>query len=226
MYDANGYDARPGNRRTWLIAGAVLAAIVVVLSLATYNALSNRTAPADPIDATATTDEAATDGPTSSSGTDDDGGAVVPATGAGGGESETGDDAAQEPAGQEEEPAEEPDDEPAPPLSVDVTVDTITPGGQCFAAGTITVDGGTYPMTVHYQWRRLVLGGGLDGEPVSAVANHEFSEPGEIHVQTNDLPEDGTNVYLVVTGPKQAGSGLVEYDGCTDPADDIVLQGN
>jgi hypothetical protein len=120
--------------------------------------------------------------------------------------------------------SEEPDEpeQPAEPLSIDATIDTVAPGGQCFASGTITVSGGEYPLTVHYQWRALVIAGGLDGDPVSPVHNVNVTQPGEIGVQTNDLPEDGTNVFLVVSGPVDAGSGLVGYDGCADGPGDIT----
>jgi hypothetical protein len=79
---------------------------------------------------------------------------------------------------------------------------------------------------VHYQWRTLVLAGGLDGDPVSAVHNVTFTEPGEAGVQTSALPEDGTNVFLVVTGPESTGSGLVEYDGCSDGPGEIIAPGD
>ena len=114
---------------------------------------------------------------------------------------------------------------PAEPLNIEATIDTVAPGGQCFASGTIAVSGGEYPLTVHYQWRALVLAGGWDGDPVSPVHNVEVSEPGEIEVQTSDLPEDGTNVFLVVSGPVDAGSGLVGYDGCADGPGDITTGG-
>ena len=61
----------------------------------------------------------------------------------------------------------------------------------------------------------------LDGVAVSAVDNHTFTKAGEITVQTNDLPENGTNVFLVIKSPKGTGSGLVEYDGCNGP--DVII---
>lgn len=129
---------------------------------------------------------------------------------------ETGDEDAEE--SEDGEGAEE----PVAPLKIDATINTVTPGGQCSAHGTIAVSGGQYPVTVHYQWRRLVIGGGWEGVPVSLVHNVSFTEPGHRDVQTDGLPEEGTNVFLVVTGPVEAGSGLVAYDGCSDGPGDIT----
>lgn len=150
------------------------------------------------------------------------GGAAGPASG--GGSQDGGDQGGGDQGGGDED-ADPPADPPAP-LAIDATVDTVTPGGQCFAAGTISVSGGSYPLTVHYQWRRLVVAGGFEGEPVSAVHNVSFDQPGSVSVQTNALPEDGTNVMLIVTGPEQTGSGAVGYDGCSDGPGGIAPPGS
>jgi hypothetical protein len=218
MYDSNEYGTQSvvyggrSNRRTWLAAGASLAAVLVLLILimAACQARANRAdQPASGIGFGGTSPSAAAtadpDVPGESAGGQSGGGG-----GGGGGDQGPG----PGPEGSEEETEDA--EEPAPPLDIEVTMDTVAPGGQCFAAGTIAVSGGDYPVTVHYQWRRLVVAGGWDGEPVSAVQNHTFDGPGAIQVQTNNLPENGTNVFLVVTGPKSAGSGLYEYGGCAD----------
>jgi hypothetical protein len=224
MYDSNEYGTQSvvyggrSNRRTWLAAGASLAAVLVLLILimAACQARADRAdQPASGIgfggaspSASATADPDApgesTGGQSGGSGGDGGGGGGDQGPGPG-------------PEGSEEETEDA--EEPAPPLDIEATIDTVAPGGQCFAAGTIAVSGGDYPVTVHYQWRRLVVAGGWDGEPVSAVQNHTFDEPGAIQVQTNNLPENGTNVFLVVTGPKSTGSGLYEYGGCADGPD-------
>jgi hypothetical protein len=151
-------------------------------------------------------------------------------TGGGPGNPGGGDDGGQDQGDQgdqgEDDGEDDGESEPVAPLTIEVTVHTVTPGGQCSAFGTIAVSGGEYPMTVHFQWRRLVLGGGFAGVPVSPVQNVTISGPGEIEVQTLDLPEDGTNVMLIVTGPIDAGSGLVAYDGCTDGPGGIVNPGD
>jgi hypothetical protein len=210
LYQTNEYRTR---RRTWVAAGASLAAVValLILIMAACQARDDR---ADEL-----TNGIGVGGGSSTPTTTATADPEDPAQPAGGqgGQSGGGDSPAQ----QEEEETEDPE-EPAPPLDIEVTIDTVAPGGQCFAAGTIAVSGGNYPVTVHYQWRRLVVAGGWDGEPVSAVQNHTFDEPGAINVQTNNLPESGTNVFLVVSSPKTAGSGLTGYDGCGDGAGGIT----
>jgi hypothetical protein len=203
--------------QTWLAVGGALAAVLALLLLvaSACNARSDRVDPAAGAIATATPEQ-----PTPTpDGTDQ--GQPDGAVGGGGGQPQP--EPEPEP---ESEPEPEPEPEPAAPLTIEASVDIITPGGQCFASGTIEVSGGEYPVTVHYQWRRLVLGGGFVGEPVSAVHNITFDEPGAVQVQTNDLPEDGTNVFLSITGPKQTGSGLTAYDGCEDGPGDIKPPGN
>jgi hypothetical protein len=235
MYDTNEYATQPvtygrrSNRRTWLAAGGSLAAVLVLVVLIVA-ACQSRMDRADALAAgaggattTASPGSTASPDPDATEGAGESGGGLGGAgeagntgNGGGGGNNGGGDQGGDggEPAEEEEDPEDAA--EPASPLSIDVTVNTVTPGGQCFASGTIAVTGGEYPLTVHYQWRRLVVGGGFVGEPVSAVQNHTFSEPGEINVQTANLPENGTNVFLAVTGPISAGSGLVAYDGCSD----------
>jgi hypothetical protein len=218
--------------QTWLAIGGALAAVLALLILvaSACNARSDR----DPLAGATTTTPTNSAEPTEAPDPADQG---EPAGGVGTGGGDQGDGGGdqgdgggdqgdgggdQGDGGGDEGEAEEP---PAP-LTIEASVDIITPGGQCFASGTIEVSGGEYPVTVHYQWRRLVLGGGFEGEPVSAVHNVGFSEPGAVQVQTNNLPEDGTNVFLSITGPKQTGSGLIAYDGCTDGPGDIKPPGS
>jgi hypothetical protein len=213
--------------QTWLAIGGALAAVLALLILvaSACNARSDR----DPLAGATTTTPTNSAEPTEAP---DPAGQGEPAGGVGTGGGDQGDgggdqgdgDGDQGDGGGDEGEAEEP--EPPAPLTIEASVDIITPGGQCFASGTIEVSGGEYPVTVHYQWRRLVLGGGFEGEPVSAVHNVGFSEPGAVQVQTNNLPEDGTNVFLSITGPKQTGSGLIAYDGCTDGPGDIKPPGS
>lgn len=221
-YETSG--RRSATRRTWLAAGGALAAILVLLILvaAACNARSNQNEPlAGAIDSsptpTATAPDPAGSGIGGGSDTEqtDTGGAPSgndnPGTGGnpGGGEN----------PGQDDD-TEDPDDaeEPVAPLSIDVAIKAVAPNGHCSASGTITVDGGEYPLTVDFQWRRLTFAAPLLGEPVSPVQSHTFNEPGGISVQTKDLPEDGLNVFLAVTSPKSAGSGVVTYDGCSGQA--------
>src|SRR5690606_21577199 len=81
---------------------------------------------------------------------------------------------------------EDPGPEPEP-LSIGAALDTVLPGGQCFASGTISVSGGAYPVTVHYQWRRTAL---VDGQltylAVSPVRNITFDAPGSQSIQVNN----------------------------------------
>jgi hypothetical protein len=226
---------RNATHRTWLAAGGGLAALLVLLILvmAACNARSDQAGGLTGGTATAPAAGAGGSGDGESASGVGPGGAPGGGGEQGGGEPAGGGDGGGEPGGGEDpDDAEDTEDtdaedvpEPVQPLSIEVTVDTVTPGGQCFAAGTIAVSGGAYPLTVHYQWRRLVFGGGLDGDPVSAVQNVTLDGPGEVAVQTNQLPEDGTNVMLVVTGPKSAGSGITPYDGCSDPPGEIGAGG-
>jgi hypothetical protein len=218
---------RGSTRRTWLALAGGLAAVLVMVALvvSACNARADRAgAAAGAAPATPTADVAGTAGPDS---TEEPGNGVGEQAGGNQGGGGPGQDDGQDDGqdGQDGQDGGEDQDEPAPPLVIEVTVDTVTPGGQCSAFGTIAVSGGEYPLTVHYQWRRLVLGGGLGGVPVSPVLNVALDAPGEIEVQTLDLPEDGTNVMLNVTGPVAAYSGLVPYDGCTDGPGGIVNPG-
>ena len=231
MYGTNDYARLNSrwNRRTWLVAGTAVAAVVALLLFVVVvaNSSSNNedqpfAGPTETTSALETTEPTEPTEPTASTEPEDqDAAAPVDNT-------DTA-DSGDGPVAGPDEPADEPDaeepDEPAQevgaPLTIEATIDTITPGGQCYAAGTIKVSGGTYPVEVHYQWRRLVLGGGWDGVAVTAVDNHTFTKAGEIKVQTDDLPDDGTNVFLVIKSPKGTGSGLVEYDGCNGP--DVII---
>jgi tetrahydromethanopterin S-methyltransferase subunit F len=236
MYGNDDYVAgvtygRPSSRRKWLAVGMVLAAVVMVLVLVILAFQAGEDELDVPVGAasspTATPSATASAEPTAepTDGSAGTGGAANTGSGGGGGGSGdsggTGDTEDTGDGGDTEEP-----EPPAEPLNIEATIDTVTPGGQCFASGTIAVSGGEYPLTVHYQWRALVIAGGLDGEPVSAVHNVTFTEPGEAGIQTSALPEDGTNVFLVVTGPEPAGSGLVTYDGCSDGPGEIVGPGD
>jgi hypothetical protein len=101
------------------------------------------------------------------------------------------------------------------PVEVSASVDSVAPGGQCVASGTIAVSGGEYPMNVHYQWVRVALiNGNLAVDPVSPVHSVDFSEPGSRNVVLNYLPEDGPNVRIVVSAPTEVSSPWVGYDGC------------
>jgi hypothetical protein len=232
MYETNEYPTQgtvygsnPDRRRKWLaVSGIVAAALILLLVIMAANHVrSNQASAAQALSTpTATPSTEPTGEPAEGEGEETEqpgpgpggeGGGTNPGGGNPGG-GDQGNSGGGDQDGEEPEEPEQP--EPAEPLSIEATIDTVTPGGQCFASGTITVSGGEYPMTVHYQWRRLALGQGLDGLPVSAVHNFTLDGPGSVGVQTSDLPEDGTNVFLIVTGPKDAGSGLVEYDGCAD----------
>jgi hypothetical protein len=229
MYETNEYPtqgttyaSRSTRRRKWLAASGTLAAALILLLVivAANHVRSNQASAAlEPGTPTATPSAEPTGEPaeddeepeqagsgTSNGGTNPgvgnqggSGGGGQGSSGGGGGDDGDTDDG----------------EELVAPLSIQATVNAVAPGGHCSASGTITVSGGEYPLWVKYQWRRLVIGGGWDGVAASAAQSHTFDEPGGISVQTNQLPEDGTNVFLLVIVPKQTGSGVVEYDGCS-----------
>lgn len=217
-------------RRTWLAVGTGLAAVLVLLILVTAACQARGD---DPVAGAAGTPAPSATDPTADPADTDQAGEPASGVGEGGenpgggsqggnqgGNSGGGGNPGPDDGSDDSDDSEDPGDneEPAGPLSIDVAITAVAPNGHCSASGSITVDGGEYPLTVDFQWRRLVIGEGFDGVPVSPAQSHTFDEPGGISVQTNELPEDGTNVFLAVTSPKSAGSGLVTYDGCSGQA--------
>lgn len=212
------------NRRTWLAFGTGLAAVLVLLILVAA-ACQARSDGNDPVAGAAGTATPSAADPSAEPADQAD----EPASAVGeGGENPGGGNPGGDPGGNpgggedpdEDDDSEDPDDgeEPVAPLSIDVAITAVAPNGHCSASGTITVEGGEYPLTVDFQWRQLTFAAPLLGEPVSPLQSHTFDEPGGISVQTKDLPEDGVNVALVAGGPKSASSGPVEYDGCSGQA--------
>lgn len=237
MYETNEYPTQGATyrsgadrRRKWLAAsGTIAAALVLLLVILVANQVRSNQAgaalglgtPSPTPSAEPSGDPTETEAPAQAGpGPGGEGGSGT-GTNAGGSDqnSTSGGDGGQPDS--EEPDSEEPDSEqpepekPVAPLAIDATITDVTPNGHCSATGTITVDGGEYPVTVTFQWRALAVGEGWDGVPVSPVQKHTFDQPGGISIQTNQLPEDGTNVFLIVTAPKEAGSGLANYDGCS-----------
>jgi hypothetical protein len=234
MYETNEYPTQgtiyggsPDRRRKWLAAGGIVAAALILLLVivAANHVRSNQASAAQALDTpTATPSAEPTGDPVDGEEPDQPG----PGPGGGGGGTNPGgtNPGGTNPGGGDqggEEPEEPEQPEPAAPLSIEATISAVAPGGHCSASGTISVDGGEYPLTVKFQWRALAFGEGWDGVPVSPVQSYTFDEPGGISVQTNELPEDGTNVFLVVSSPKETGSGLVAYDGCDGQAGGGVI---
>lgn len=205
--------ARRPTPRTWLAAGGALVALLVVLFLVLAACQNAGTDQTDPLGGAASgTPAPDTSAAPSVDGIGGNGGGNPDQNDPGNG----GDPGGGDPPPDPEDPGEE---EPEPePLSIEPVITEVAPNGHCSASGTITVEGGEYPLTVDFQWRRLTFAAPLLGEPVSPLQSHTFDEPGGINVQTKDLPEDGTNVFLTVSSPKSASAGPAEYDGCSGQA--------
>ncbi|HEY8472884.1 MAG TPA: hypothetical protein VIL37_09650 [Natronosporangium sp.] len=237
-------NANPGltSRRRWLAAAGTLTAVLTVLLVVIAVQVARSDQPAIPTLGAASPSPSVEPTPTgqpnrATGSAEDPGGDTATVGGGAGGSGSGGGPAGSGPSGSGSggggdqsggnggEQPEEPE-EPAGPRSVEAKITSITPNGHCSASGTITVQGGQYPVTVKYQWRALAFGEGWDGVAVTPVLSHTFHEPGGISIQTNQLPEDGTNVFLTVTEPVSAGSGLATYNGCSgNPGGGVVIGG-
>lgn len=207
--------------RPWLVIGAVLTALTVVLLA---GAVACRGSSGDPVAAPAgTSPPAGATTPSPAEGEDDeaDGDSGDQADPAGGGQPAGGQPGGQPGGG----PGAEPEDPPAPespaPREVTVTVadPPVTPG--CTATGRITVTGGEYPVELTYRWYLWRVVNGIPLLlPLSDPQVTTLDEPGQVELTSPDFPSHTSEnpVQLRVDDSGQmVQTPLVTYPACHQP---------